>query len=92
MITTGSTMFGRKRSQEVLKLSAGYARNVIELIEVPIMLKPITHPDYELLPTKYASVDVFLREKYIPTEIITNKYEIRVKTSSQCNFIIMLVN
>ena len=82
----------RKSNQEVLKLSAGQARNVIELIEVPIMLNPITQPEQDLFPTKYPSVVVFFREKYIPTAIIINKYVIREKTSSQCNFIYGLVN
>tara|TARA_X000001036_G_scaffold70940_2_gene62366 strand:+ start:875 stop:1072 length:198 start_codon:yes stop_codon:yes gene_type:complete len=52
IITIGSTIFGKNLNQDVLKLSAGYARNVIELIEVPIILKPITHPEYDLFPTK----------------------------------------
>jgi hypothetical protein len=50
--------------------SAGKAKNVTELIEVPIILSPITQPEYDLPPTKYSSVVVFFLEKYIP--IATN--------------------
>jgi hypothetical protein len=62
-IAIGKVKPGRMRNQAVLKASAGKARNVTELIDVPTRLRPITQPEKLLPPTKYSSVFVFLREK-----------------------------
>ncbi len=52
MTTKGNARLGRSRTHAVLKLSAGYAMKVTELMVEPMKLNPIAHPGKFRLPRK----------------------------------------
>jgi hypothetical protein len=59
----GKARFIINLNQAVLNASAGNAKNVIELMEVPTKLKPMTQPANDRPPKKYCSVLTFFLEK-----------------------------
>jgi hypothetical protein len=72
-VANGRAKLGIYLIHVVLKASAGNATKVTELMEVPTIPNPMTHPENDLPPTKYCSVLLFLREKYIPIPTMNAK-------------------